>query len=172
MDDQGDREYSRAPELEDVLSLCKALNDHNVRYLLIGGFAVILHGYVRGTKDIDFLVDASDQNIAALKQAMSFLPDNAAALISNDDVAKYQVVRVADEIVVDLLASACGVDYERAVRSGIEIRNVAGVLIPVASKKLLIETKQTIRPSDAADVLFLRARIEAEENSRSLSSDG
>ena len=104
MDDQGDREYSRAPELEDLLALCKALNDHSVRYLLIGGFAVILHGYVRGTKDIDFLVDASDQNIAALKQAMSFLPDNAAALISNDDVARYQVVRIADEIVVDLLA--------------------------------------------------------------------
>jgi len=53
VDDQDDREYSRAPELEDLLALCKALNAEGVRYVLIGGFAVILHGFVRGTKDID-----------------------------------------------------------------------------------------------------------------------
>lgn len=59
MDDQDDRGYSRAPELEDLLSLCKALNDSGVRYVLIGGFAVILQGFVRATKDIDLLVDSS-----------------------------------------------------------------------------------------------------------------
>ena len=52
MDDQDDREYSRAPELEDLLNLCKALNAEGVRYVLIGGFAVILHGFVRATKNI------------------------------------------------------------------------------------------------------------------------
>jgi len=55
VDDQDDRGYSRAPELEDLLSLCTALNAEGVRYLLIGGFAVILHGFVRATKDIDLL---------------------------------------------------------------------------------------------------------------------
>ena len=59
MDDQDDREYSRAPELEDLVALCKALNAEGVRYVLIGGFAVILHGFVRATKDIDLLIDAS-----------------------------------------------------------------------------------------------------------------
>lgn len=165
MDDSGDREYSRAPELEDLLALCQALNDHHVRYVLIGGFAVILHGFVRATKDIDLLVDASSENIHSLKSAMSVLPDNAAALISDDEVGKYTVVRIADEIVVDLMASACGVSYEMARVSGIEIRNVEGVAIPVATKELLIRTKQTIRPSDAADVQFLRARIDADQNS-------
>jgi hypothetical protein len=47
VDDQDDRGYSRAPELEDLLSLCQALNAEGVRYVLIGGFAVILHGFVR-----------------------------------------------------------------------------------------------------------------------------
>ena len=46
---------SRAPELEDLLTLCKALNAQRVRYALIGGFAVILHGFVPATKDIDLL---------------------------------------------------------------------------------------------------------------------
>ena len=71
MDDQDDRGYSRAPELEDLLSLCKALNAEGVRYVLIGGFAVILHGFVRATKDIDLLIDASSENVQRLKRAMS-----------------------------------------------------------------------------------------------------
>lgn len=166
MDDQDDRGYSRAPELEDLLSLCKALNAEGVRYVLIGGFAVILHGFVRATKDIDLLVDASVGNVQRLKRAMSSLPDNAIALIADDEIEKYRVVRIADEIVVDLLKTACGVDYERAAEGGIEIRTVEGVPIPVGRKELLIETKQTIRPSDAADVQFLRLRIAAERDSR------
>jgi hypothetical protein len=163
VDDQDDSEYSRAPELEDLLALCQALNAEGVRYALIGGFAVILHGFVRATKDIDLLVDASTENIQRLKRAMAVLPDNAVSLIADDEVEKYQVVRIADEIVVDLLKNACGVDYSRAARGGIEIRTVEGVEIPVATKELLIETKQTVRPSDATDVQFLRLRIAAEQ---------
>ena len=162
MDDQDDREYSRAPELEDLLALCKALNAEGVRYVLIGGFAVILHGFVRATKDIDLLIDASVENVQRLKRAMAILPDNAIAAIADDEIEKYQVVRIADEIVVDLLKEACGVDYARASSGGIEIKTVEGVPIPVGRKELLIETKQTVRPSDAADVQFLRLRIAAE----------
>jgi hypothetical protein len=165
LDDQDDRGYSRAPELEDLLSLCKALNAEGVRYVLIGGFAVILHGFVRATKDIDLLVDASVENVQRLKRAMAILPDNAIALIADDEVDKYRVVRIADEIVIDLLKSACGIDYERAAEGGIEIRTVERVPIPIGRKELLIETKQTVRPSDAADVQFLRLRIAAERSS-------
>ena len=164
MDDQDDRGYSRAPELEDLLTLCKALNAEDVRYVLIGGFAVILHGFVRATKDIDLLIDASVQNVQRLKRAMSVLPDNAISLIADDEIDKYQVVRIADEIIVDLLKAACGVDYAHASDGGIEIMTVNGVPIPVGRKELLIETKQTVRPSDAADVQFLRLRIAAERD--------
>jgi len=167
VDDQDDREYSRAPELEDLLSLCKALNAQGVRYVLIGGFAVILHGFVRATKDIDLLIDAAVENVRRVKRAMAVLPDNAIAAIADDEVEKYQVVRIADEIVVDLLKDACGVDYARASEGGIEIMTVDGVPIPVGRKELLIETKQTVRPSDAADVQFLRLRIAADRDSSS-----
>jgi len=164
VDDQNDRGYSRAPELEDLLRLCKALNAEGVRYVLIGGFAVILHGFVRSTKDIDLLIDAAPENVQRLKRAMAVLPDNAIALIADDEVEKYRVVRIADEIVVDLMKVACGIDYARAADDGVEIKIVEGVPIPIARKELLIETKQTVRPSDAADVQFLRLRIAAERD--------
>jgi hypothetical protein len=160
MDDARDGVYSRAPELEDLLSLCAALNRERVRYVLIGGFAVILHGFVRGTKDVDLLVDPAESNVQALKRALAELPDNAVALIADDEIGKYQVVRIADEIVVDLMATACGVDYAAALAGGVDRLTIQGVEIPVAGKELLIRMKDTIRPSDAADVQFLRVRIE------------
>jgi hypothetical protein len=163
MDDENDREYSRAPELEDLVGLCRSLNRESVRYVLIGGFAVILHGFVRGTKDIDLLIDPSEENVRALKRAMSDLPDNAIGLIADDEVARYKVVRVADEIVVDLLASACGVTYADALEGGIEMRSIQGVSVPVATKDLLIRMKDTVRESDAVDVRYLKLRL-SEEN--------
>lgn len=160
MDEEADRGYSRAPELEDLLKICRALNRERARYLLIGGFAVILHGLVRTTKDIDFLVDASDENIRAVKRALSGLPDDAAALMADGDVRTYGVVRVADEVVVDLMSKACAITFEEAMGAGVEQRRIADVDIPMAGKELLIRMKQTTRDSDRADVQFLRLRIE------------
>src|SRR5713101_8158881 len=77
MDDAADPGFSRAPQLEDLISLCRALNREGARYVLISGFAVILHGLVRTTKDIDLLVDPSQDNIRKVKRALASLPDNA-----------------------------------------------------------------------------------------------
>jgi len=162
VDDSNDRAYSRAPQLEDVVRLCQNLNDAGVRYVLIGGFAVVVHGFVRATKDIDLLVDASEENVRAIKRAMSSLPDNAAAELRDDDIARYGVVRVADEFVVDLLAQACGLRYADAVAAGIDHVDVEGVSIPVASKRFLIDTKDTVRDHDKVDVSYLRMRLDEE----------
>jgi copper chaperone CopZ len=163
MDDAGDRTYSRAPEAKDVLDICRALNEERARYVLIGGFAVILHGFVRTTKDIDLLIDPSVENLQRVKRALAVLPDNAIALVADNDVKNYGVVRVADEVVVDLMASAGTVDYDSA-QSDIERITVEGVLIPVAGKKSLMKMKDTPRPSDQIDRSFLAARIAEEQN--------
>ena len=163
MDDEADGRYSRAPELEDLVALCAALNREGARYLLIGGFAVILHGFVRGTKDVDLLVEASAENVQALKRALASLPDNAIALIADDELRRYPVVRIADEIVVDLMAAACGIDYAEATAAGVDRFVVGGVEIPVARKPLLIRMKDTVRESDAVDVRFLRLKIQEED---------
>jgi hypothetical protein len=126
---------------------------------------VILHGFVRATKDIDLLIDPSIGNIRALKRAMADLPDNAIALMEDDEVQRYSVVRIADEIVVDLMKKACGVDYDDAVAAGLDVFELEDVEIPLASKQTLIRTKDTVRPGDAADVGFLELRIELEDGS-------
>ena len=149
-----------APELQDLVDLCRALGEEGVRYLLIGGFAVVLHGFVRTTKDIDLLVDPADDNVAAIKKALGTLPDDAVSQVEDCDVRRYSVVRVADEIVVDLMA--CGITYEDAIRQDTEERRIDDVVIPLAGKQLLIRMKDTVRDSDRMDVRFLRLRIEDE----------
>jgi hypothetical protein len=139
--------------------LARALNAHHARYVLIGGFAVIAHGGARTTKDIDLLIDAGPPNVARVREAFQILEDKAVSDVADDDLARYSVVRVADEIVVALMARACGVDYADASRDAVEIL-FADVPIPVASPRTLIRTKNTIRPSYAADGQFLQALID------------
>ena len=79
MADEDDDRLARAPQPEDVVRICGALNESGARYLLIGGFAVIAHGAGRFTKDIDLLIDDAPENVARVKQAPAVLPDNAAA---------------------------------------------------------------------------------------------
>lgn len=161
MDDTHNGEYSRTPVLEDVISICDSLNKAGAKYIVIGGIAVIFHGFGRGTKDIDLLVDTTDKNVRRIKKALSILPDNAISQIKDDEVRQYSVVRIADEVVIDLMAKACGIDYEEA-KQGIEWRDIQGVQIPIVNKILLIKMKDTIRPGDKMDVDFLKAEIEAE----------
>jgi hypothetical protein len=72
-----------------------------------------------------------------------------ASYASGSDLVHCSVVRVADEI-VDLMAKACGIDYAEASQDPVLIP-FSGVLVPVASPRTLIRTKNTIRPSDAAE---------------------
>ena len=163
MDDSDDDRYSRAPEPEDVVRICRALNDAGARYLLIGGFAVVAHGAGRFTKDVDLLVDDTPENIARVKKALSVLPDNAAADIDDEDVRRHVVVRVADEVIVDLMGRACGLTFDEAVQDAEELKR-DGVVIRVASPRTLIRLKQTARPQDALDRAFLEGVLRARES--------
>jgi hypothetical protein len=127
--------------------------------LLIGGFAVVAHGAGRFTKDIDLLVDDAPQNVARVKQGLAVLADNAAADVADEDVRRHVVVRVADEVVVDLVGRACGLSYSEAAQDA-EVVERDGVAIPVASPATLIRTKDTPRPQDALDRAFLEGVLE------------
>ena len=158
MDAGDDAPFARAPEPEDLARIARALNSRGARYVLIGGFAVIAQGAGRFTKGIDLLVDVAPENVARVREALSVLEDNAAAEIADDDVRRHTVVRVVDEVIVDLMGRACGLTYAD-VAPDAESRDVAGVSIPVASPATLIRTKDTYRPQNAIDRAFLEGLI-------------
>jgi len=148
----------RTPNQNDLVTLCRALNEQQAKYVIIGGFAVIYHGYLRATEDIDVLLDGDLENQMRVKKALEILPDKAVLELGSDDLRSYSVVRVSDEILVDLMIRACGIDYTEA-RKSIEIANIKGVAIPFANAHLLLRMKQTHREKDADDRVFLHRKI-------------
>jgi hypothetical protein len=56
-----------------IESLLKVLTDRKVAFIIVGGFAVVAHGYVRATKDVDICPDPSDENLKRLAAALAEL---------------------------------------------------------------------------------------------------
>ena len=147
---------SRAPTEDDLVALCRRLNAAGARYVIVGGFAIMYAGYSRTTGDVDLLLDSALENEAKVFHCLESLPDKAVLQLQPGEVSRYTVVRVADEIVVDLMQSASGIDYAEAAKD-IVIRTVQDVPIPFASPRLLWRMKsRTHREKDAADLVFLR----------------
>ncbi len=153
-------ETPRSPDFQDLTRLCAELNRLEARYVVVGGFAVIHHGYPRLTNDIDLLIETTPENEARVIKALLILPDRAAAELQPGEVARYGVVRVGDEVLVDLMKSGCGVTYAEAVKDCV-VDEIAGVRIPFASPQTLWRMKQTRREKDIPDRLFLRQWHEA-----------
>ena len=149
----------RTPEEDDIVKICAALNDRGALYLIVGGVAVNQQGFLRATEDIDLLLEDSRQNQAKVLNALEILPDKAVLQVEKSDLEQYTVVRVADEVVVDLMLSTCGIKYSEAVKE-IEFKEIRGVRIPFASAKLLLRMKQTYREKDIADRMFLQRKLE------------
>lgn len=145
---------SRVPTRGDLRRIADSLNSHGVRYAIIGGFAMFHHGLLRATQDIDLLVDPTPENVERIRQALSILEDAASMDLAPDDVERYTVVRVADEVVVDLLGQACGVRLAD-VLDEIEVEELDGVEVRYLSARALLRTKQTVRPKDAIDRRYL-----------------
>ena len=90
------------------------------------------------------------------RSSLSTLPDNAVRELQPGELQKYNVIRVGDEILVDLMRSAGGIDYAEAAKD-VVVREVDGVPIPFASPRLLWRMKVvTHREKDAGDLVFLR----------------
>ena len=153
--DDGAKLESRPPSLNDLLRLCRELNIQDAKYIVIGGMAMIQAGFVRATEDIDLLIESSTENQERVRKALMSLPDKAVRSVQPQDLDKYTVVKVADEFVVDLMKSACGIDYQHA-ENLCETVIIEGVNIPFANPRLLWNLKQTHREKDELDLVFLR----------------
>jgi hypothetical protein len=145
---------SREPTVADLRYLCRALNARQARYIVIGGFAMAAIGYNRRTMDIDLLVDVTGTTRPESWTPLPICPTAPRVRLSREKSGN-DGDQGGDEIVVDLMQSACGIDYARA-STMLQVRDLDGVEIPFAAAELLWRMKRpTHREKDAADLLFL-----------------
>jgi hypothetical protein len=144
---------------DPLLLVCSLLNKHGVRYLVVGGHACILHGLVRTTEDVDILIQDDEENFPRVIAGLSEMADGAARELTVDDLRNNVVVKVADEVEVDISKSAWTVSYSDAIADAESIE-IEGVRIPFLSLTQLIRSKETYREEDHGDLIRLR-RLQA-----------
>lgn len=158
MEDEAPRELTRPPDERDLLVLARELNRLQARYIVIGGVAMNRLGHVRATEDLDLLIARDRDNQERVRRALEILPDKAIReLAEEEDLSAWVVVRVNDEITVDLMTEASGVRYDEA-ESDIEWVELGGERIPFANGRLMLRFKQGAREKDADDRRYLEGR--------------
>jgi hypothetical protein len=135
---------------EDFKEFIRFLNCHNVRYLLVGGWAVGLYGFPRATKDIDFLIAIDPQNLDRIVSALSdFGVPTAEAHHLNKPGSVFRMG--TPPLQIDIINEAAGIKFDECY----ERRNlilVDDIEIAIISKEDLIKNKKTTgRTQDQAD---------------------
>ena len=156
--------FSRPASWEDVIATARLLNRYQVRYLLVGGYALAAHGYVRMTEDIDIAVAPDPENSRRWVLALSELPDGAAQALANEadpfEGDDLHAIRINDEITIDVMPSVAGVAFSELEQHA-QTMLLDGVPVPVLGLNGLWKTKQGLRPKDQADAAVLRRAMEA-----------
>ena len=119
--------------------------------MIVGGFALALHGAIRATKDVDVLIDPTLDNARRALEALQGLTYGIARELDPADIVAKPITIIGDDPRVDLLTLAWSVRYADAAPTMLRVR-IEGVEIPVADLDTLIRSKQTGRLQDRADV--------------------
>ena len=135
-----------------LLGLLQRFQAEGVAYVLVGGHAVRLNGFNRNTEDIDILLPSSIENGRKVIKALSFLPSSQELEEAwfAPPAGKPENIRVADELLIDLLFAANGQTYE-SLQSHIRTLNVEGVEIRTLDIEGLLKTKTNYRDKDRID---------------------
>jgi predicted nucleotidyltransferase len=138
---------------KDYREMLQCLLEEKVRFLLIGAYALAVHGFPRATKDIDFFVWATPENAANLLRALARFGAPLDDISESDFSAPGVVFQIGnDPRRIDIITKISGVEFERAYANRENIF-LEGLEIPVISVPDLIANKRaTGRTQDLADV--------------------
>jgi predicted nucleotidyltransferase len=140
---------------EDFRDFIFALNAQKVKYILVGGYSVILHGYSRTTGDMDIWVDRTAENYSRILLAFHQFGMPVFDMTEDNflnhptwDVFTFGTPPVA----IDLMVNVKGLDFETCFRNSVQFED-GDLKIKTIRKEDLIQTKKTsARPKDLDDL--------------------
>ena len=138
---------------QDFREFFQSLNDHNVRYLVIGGYAVAFHGHPRYTKDIDVWIEADKTNAEKLIDALRAFGFGSLGLDAEDFLDPDDIIQLGyPPNRIDLLTALKGVDFDTcyASRVVVEIQDTSVHFIDLENLKK--NKRATGRLQDVADL--------------------
>jgi len=142
---------------QDFREFIALLNKHKVRYLLIGGYAVALHGHPRYTKDLDIWIWMDHTNAERLSTALKEFGFSSLDLAPEDFLEPDQIIQLGHPPNrIDLMTSPKGIDFDKCFLSREEIE-IDGLKINLINLENLRKNKKaTGRHQDLADLENLK----------------
>ena len=137
----------------DFKEFVKLLNEHEVRYLIVGGYAVTIHGRPRYTKDIDIWLWLEPTNAARIVQMLDEFGFGSLGLSAEDFLEPNQVIQLGyPPSRIDLTTSLTGVDFETCYPERLTIEVDSVELSVIDLENLKKNKRATGRLQDLADV--------------------
>ena len=140
-----------SPAFDDFDRIVASLNKHNVEFMIIGGLAVVYHGHVRNTKDLDLFIRRTEENarrtIAALEEVGFGSPEMTPEVFTADN----GISLGTRPLQVDILSNLRGVDFDEAWsrrESGCFNNEIANY---ISREDLIINKRAAGRPLDLDD---------------------
>ena len=136
----------------DFKEFIELLNKNNVRYIVIGGYAVVYHGYVRSTNDIDIWIDIREENIKKMIKVLGEFGFSSLN-IKEADFLPNQIIQLGyPPNRIDLITSPAGIEFDTCYESKEQV-SVDGTTVNIIDLENLIKAKKASkRTRDLADV--------------------
>ena len=138
---------------QDFKEFIQSLNDHDVRYLIIDGYAVAFHGHPRYTKDLDIWIELGQGNAANILKALAQFGFGSLGLTEDDFLEPDQIIQLGfPPSRIDILTTLEGVDFDEcfASKTITTIDNIQMNFIDLENLKK--NKKATGRLQDLADL--------------------
>jgi len=148
---------------KDFVEFIECCDARDVKFLIVGGYALAAHGHPRATKDLDVWILISQENAERLIQALSDFGMDSVGLETSDFLEPGMVIQLGyPPVRIDLLTSASGVEFEDCWSRRMLV-NVGSVEAGFISLDDLIANKQASgRSQDAVDVKTLEGELPGE----------
>jgi hypothetical protein len=144
--------------LDRYLAVFKSFQEHGVKYVVIGGMAVIAHGVPRSTFDLDILIEATPGNAHRLLEALRSCGFVTADLTTPDRLLRHDITIFEDRLPIDVQIRTPGLRFETAWKNRERV-DFRGQVVNVACRRDMIRSKRASgRAIDREDVKALLAR--------------
>lgn len=150
------RQINLERDFLDFIALC---NKHAVKYLVIGGYAVSVHGYPRSTKDMDVCIEMSVENAEKMIAVIKDFGFESVELSESDFLSKNFITQLGYEpLRIDILNDLDGVAFAEAWGNK-KVVIISEVEINFIGYNELLKVKEKAgRPQDIADISMLKKR--------------
>jgi len=143
---------------EDYKDILRSLSAENVRFILVGAYALAAHGYPRATMDIDIWVMPSPENADAVLRALRRFGAPLQDLTKEDLLTAGTIFQIGvAPRRIDIITAASGLQFEPAYQNSIPV-TIEGIEVRILSiDDLILNKKATGRTKDLADAEVLES---------------